>query len=348
MDLLKDRKNSHIDICLKDSVDYSGAAQSSFSQFRFEHDALPEVDKKSIDLSITLFGKKLAAPLIIGAMTGGTDKALEINQRLAVAAEHCGVGMALGSQRKMLEDNSVTRSYDVRKFAPRLPLLFGNLGAVQLNYGVGLKEVQKLIDLVSCDAFNFHLNPLQEAIQPEGDTNFSGLVSKLQNMVPRLSVPCLFKEVGSGISEATALKIRSIPVAGVETAGSGGTSWSKIESLRTQNSIQKSTGELFAQWGVPTAESVQICRKVLSDKVVIASGGIRNGIEIAKAIALGADAAATALPILKAAEKSVEAAEEKILELIEQLRTAMFVTGCKNIADLKKTKLVRATDFTAI
>lgn len=343
-----DRKNSHLSICLEEQVEFTSGDANGFGSYRFDHDALPEINKSDIELDTVLFGKRLSAPILIGAMTGGTEKAAEVNRRLALAAEKCRVGLALGSQRKMLENPASRFSYAVRDHAPGLPLLIGNIGAVQLNYGVGLPELKRLVSEVGCDAFNFHLNPLQEAIQPEGDTNFAGLIPKLQSVLPQLGVPVILKEVGSGISETTALKIQKLPLAGIETAGVGGTSWSKIESLRTQDRIQKSTGQLFARWGVPTAESVVVCRRVLPHLTVIASGGMRNGIEAAKSIALGADAAAFALPMLKAAEKSVDAVIEEISRVIEELRTAMFVTGCKNLSDLKKQTLRRVQDFTAV
>jgi isopentenyl-diphosphate delta-isomerase len=327
-----DRKDSHLSICLEEDISFSA---NGFSKFQFEHDALPELDYSRIDLSVALLGKRLSAPLIIGAMTGGTERTGEINRRLALAAEHCQVGFALGSQRKMLEDKKAIKSYQVRDFAPKLPLVFGNLGAVQLNYGVKASQIRELIDQVGCDAFNFHLNPLQEAIQPEGNRNFAGLISKLIETIPELQVPVFLKEVGAGISLRTARKMKSIPFHGIETAGAGGTSWSKIEALRTQNPQAAKTGILFAEWGTPTAESVLHCRSEFPDRIVIASGGIRNGIEIAKAIALGADAAATALPILKAAEQSVEQAIEAIETLKTELKTAMFVTGMGSIQELR-------------
>ncbi|HTP25629.1 MAG TPA: type 2 isopentenyl-diphosphate Delta-isomerase [Anaeromyxobacteraceae bacterium] len=343
-----DRKDSHLALALEERVEFPSDDASGFGALRFDHDALPEIDRSEVRTEIELLGKRLATPIIIGAMTGGTPRAGEVNRRLAQAAERCGVGFALGSQRKMLLGPSTRASYAVRDAAPGLPLLFGNLGAVQLNYGVGTAQVRHLIEEVGCDAFNFHLNPLQEAIQPEGDTRFAGLVPKLRAIVPEMGVPVLLKEVGAGVSETTALKIRDIPVAGVETSGVGGTSWSKIESLRTADPIQRSTGELFARWGVPTADSVAICRRILPDRVVIASGGIRNGIEVAKALALGADAVALALPLLRAGERSVDAVVDVLARITEELRTALFLTGCRAVGELRHRRLVRVRDLTAI
>ncbi len=342
-----DRKDSHIVLCLEEEVEFRSGFANGFAGLRFDHDALPEIDKAHVSTEIALLGKRLAAPLVVASMTGGTPRAGELNRRLALAAEACGVAMGLGSQRKMIGDPSLRATYAVRDAAPRLPLLFGNVGAVQLNYGVGAREVRGLVESVGCDAFLFHLNPLQEAIQPEGDTRFSDLLPKLREVAPQVGVPVLLKEVGSGISRTTALKIRDLPVAGVETSGVGGTSWSKIESLRTSDPVQRSTGELFARWGVPTAESIAVCREVLPDRVVIGSGGIRNGIEVAKALALGADAASLALPILRAAERSVDDAILAIRRVVEELRTAMFVTGCRTVPELRLRALLRARDLTA-
>ncbi|HEX8910590.1 MAG TPA: type 2 isopentenyl-diphosphate Delta-isomerase [Anaeromyxobacteraceae bacterium] len=342
-----DRKDSHLTLCLEDEVELGSDGASGFAGLRFDHDALPEVDLAAVSTESTLLGKRLAAPLVVGAMTGGTARAGELNRRLALAAEACQVGMALGSQRRMIQDPSSRGSFAVREAAPGLPLLLGNLGAVQLNYGVGVAELRRAVEDVGCDGFLFHLNPLQEAIQPEGETRFSALVPKLREVAPALGVPVLLKEVGSGISRTTALKLRDLPIAGVETAGVGGTSWSRIESLRTTDPVQRSTGELFARWGIPTAESISICRAALPDRVVIASGGIRNGIEVAKALALGADAVSLALPLLRAAARSVEEAVLALRRVVEELRTVMFLTGCRSVAELRRRPLTRARDLTA-
>jgi isopentenyl-diphosphate delta-isomerase len=344
--LLEDRKNNHLSLCLENHVEFPSLGANGFASLRFEHDALPEINKSEINLSVTLFGKKLSAPILIGAMTGGTSRAGEINKRLALAAAECGVGMALGSQRKMLKDLSSRSTYAMKEVAPELPLLIGNIGAVQLNYGVDRSQILSLIREAGCDAFAFHMNPLQECIQPEGDLNFSRLVPKLKEIIPQLGVPVLVKEVGSGISETTAMKLRELPLAAVETAGVGGTLWSKVESLRASEKIRRQAGELFARWGVPTAESIITCKKILPDLKIIASGGMRNGIEAAKAIALGADAAAYALPMLKAADISTDAVIEAIEQIKEELRITMFLTGSKDIEALKKAQLRRATDFT--
>ena len=342
-----DRKDSHLHLALERQVEFPAGDATGFAALRLEHDALPELDLEEVDVSTTLLGKRLAAPLVVGAMTGGTPRAGEVNRRLAAAAARCGIGFCVGSQRKMLAEASTRATYAAREWAPDLPLLVGNVGAVQLNFGVALDEVEALVAGIGADALALHLNPLQEAIQPGGDTRFSALVPKIRAIAAGLRVPVLLKEVGAGISERTALKIRALPVAGVETAGVGGTSWSRIESMRTGDPIQRALGERFTRWGVPTAESVEICRRVLPDRVVIASGGLRSGIEVAKAIALGADAAAVALPLLRAAERSVDDAVAAISLLVAELRTAMFLTGARTVAELRTRRVLRARDLTA-
>jgi isopentenyl-diphosphate Delta-isomerase len=342
-----DRKDSHLELALEREVEFPQGDATGFGALRLEHDALPELDLDEVDPGTTLLGKRLSAPLVIGAMTGGTARAADMNRRLGVAAARCGIAFALGSQRRMLADAATRSTFAVREWAPELRLLFGNIGAVQLNYGVGLPELERLVADVGADALSLHLNPLQEAIQPGGDTRFSALLPKIRAVAAGLGVPVLLKEVGTGISETTALKVRDLPVAGVETAGVGGTSWSRIESLRTTDPVKRAVGERFTRWGIPTAESVAICRRVLPDRVVIASGGIRNGIEVAKAIALGADAAAIALPLLRAAERSIDEAVEAISRIVAELRTAMFLTGARTVADLRTRRLLHARDLTA-
>jgi isopentenyl-diphosphate delta-isomerase len=235
----------------------------------------------------------------------------------------------------MLENQEVDNTFQVKKFAPNLPLLIGNLGAVQLNYGADSRKIRDIIERTQCDAFNFHLNPLQEAIQAEGDRNFSNLIPKLKECIADLPVPILIKEVGAGISRTTAKKLKGLQIAGIETAGTGGTSWAKIEGLRRKDESGQNLGDLFARWGIPTVESLIICREEFPNLTIVASGGVRNGIEVAKAIALGADAVAMALPFLKEAEKSVEHAISAIQSVILELRTTLFVTGMSDLKELK-------------
>jgi isopentenyl-diphosphate delta-isomerase len=240
----------------------------------------------------------------------------------------------------MLEDQSAFASYDIREVAPSV-LLMGNIGAVQLNYGVTAPMLRELVARTGCDLLAFHLNPLQEAIQPEGDTNFKGLVRRIGEVAPALQVPVILKEVGAGISATTAQKIRRLPVGGVEVAGVGGTSWSRIEALRSTGRVRRETGEQLASWGIPTAESLVTCRRLLPDLPIICSGGMRTGLEVAKALALGADLTAMALPFLHAAQGGVDAVVLAIEQVVFELRTVMFVTGASSLEGLRTHAVLR-------
>ena len=338
---IRDRKDAHIDVCLEQDVSSSGLA-TGLSGYTLEYDALPELELSQVDLQTELFGRTLRAPLFVGAMTGGSDRAGEINQVLARAAARVGVGMALGSQRAMLVDPNLTRTYAVRDAAPDLPVLIGNIGAVQLNYGVSTADVARLAIAVGADAINFHLNPLQEAIQPEGDTNFSGLLERMAEVIPNLPVPALVKEVGSGLSLRTARKLAQLPIAGLETAGVGGTSWAKVESFRAPPaSVQAEVGVRLAGFGVPTAASIRACRAALpEDRLVVASGGIRTGMDVAVALALGADVVALAQPLLAAAVESEDAAVHALESIIYELTVICFCTGAKSVAELRGVRVI--------
>jgi isopentenyl-diphosphate Delta-isomerase len=337
---LEGRKNAHLDLCLDEDV--GSNASTGLGGFSFEYDALPEVDLADVDLSCEVAGKPLKAPIVIGAMTGGTTRAGEINRRLARAAERCGVGLALGSQRAMISKPELTRTFVVRDVAPDLPLLFANVGAVQLNYGVTAADIDRAVVDVGADVVNFHLNALQEAIQPEGDTNFVGLAAKLADTIPALSVPAFAKEVGAGIGPKAAAKLAALPLAGVETAGVGGTSWAKVESYRAPAaSAQAEVGRRLAGFGIPTAKSIPICRAAFGPcRTVVASGGIRTGMDIAVAIALGADVGALARPLLEAANESEEAAVAVLEALIYELRVICFCVGARDLAGLRDATLV--------
>ena len=344
-----DRKDSHLAICLNEDVDYSTRKdqRSGLEGYQFEHLALPELDFRSITTDTKLFGRALRSPIIIGAMTGGTKTTDALNRRLAAASEAHQIPFALGSQRKALEstDKQIWSSFAVKKWNPKIPLLFGNIGAVQLNYGIDADKIERLVDYCEIDVLNIHLNPLQEVIQPEGNTNFLGLLKKIEKVATHLNrrfkLPVVLKEVGSGISKTMARRLNQLPIAGIETAGVGGTSWSKIESLRSQSDKLYIAGSIYAQWGISTADSVVAVKSMVTNKTVIASGGIRNGLEVAKCLALGADACAAALPFLKAAQKSENELQEFIDGFNYQLRIAMFLTGSQNLNELKKQKLLK-------
>ncbi len=336
------RKDAHLDVVLNEAVVPSGPSVG-LGGYTLEYDALPEIDLEQVDLAVTVLGRRLTAPIVIGAMTGGTSRAGEINRTLARAAAKVGVGMALGSQRAMIVKPSLAPSFAVRDAAPDLPLLFGNVGAVQLNYGVDAAAVREALEAVSADALNLHLNALQEAVQPEGDTRFSGLQEKIASLADALDVPVLAKEVGAGIGERAAAKLAALPLAGVECAGTGGTSWAKVESFRGDpRSAQAETGRRLEGFGIPTAESIRICRAAFGDRLVVGSGGVRSGMDVAVALALGADVVALAKPLLEAASESEEAAVRVLEALIYELRVICFCTGARNVAELRDVPLRRA------
>lgn len=338
------RKSDHIRISLQEDVN-SKYISTGFERYRFEHCALPEFDLEDIDVSTTFLGKRLSAPLIIAPMTGGTPEARVINERLAEAAQAAGIGMGLGSQRAAIEDPTLEYTYQVRHVAPDI-LLLANLGAVQLNLGYGPAECCRAVEMVEADALVLHLNPLQEALQPDGDTRFSGLLSRIEAICRELPVPVVVKEVGWGISEQVARKLASAGVAAIDVAGAGGSSWSQVEMHRAMSSWQRDVAAAFSSWGIPTVESLLMARRGAPGVPIIASGGIRDGIQIAKAIALGATACGVAAPFLHAATRSASAVMELITVLVNQLRIAMFAAGAPDIRALARTPLVPAYGYT--
>lgn len=333
------RKVDHIRINLEKDVQFPRLT-TGLERYRFLHQALPEINLSDVDTSVNLFGKKLTAPIVISSMTGGTDMAHRINQHLAQAAQAQGVAMGLGSQRAAIEKPHLAYSYQVRNVAPDI-LLFANVGAVQLNYKYGAAQCQQAVDMIEADALILHFNVLQEAVQPEGDTDFAGLLTKVEQVCKNVSVPVIAKEVGWGFSEQNARDLANAGVAAIDVAGSGGTSWSEVEYHRAPTSFHARVAASFADWGIPTADAVQYAVKGAPNASVIASGGLRDGIDIAKCIALGAIAGGIAGPFLKAADESVEAVDQLIREISTQLRIAMLCSSAKTIADLQKTPLLR-------
>lgn len=307
---------------------------NGLERYRFSHCCLPELDWNEITLKTTFLGKQLLAPLLISSMTGGTEQAGIINQRLASVAQHYKIAMGVGSQRVVVEKPQVASTFAVRSRAPDI-LLFANLGAVQLNYNYGLDECLRLVDLLQADALILHLNPLQECIQPKGDTNFRGLLDKINQLCSKLPVPVIAKEVGNGISAPMAKKLLAAGVTAIDVAGAGGTSWAKVESERAGNAQQRRMGMTFADWGLPTAECITSIRTTAPEVPLIASGGLRDGLDVAKAIALGADIAGLALPFLQAADQSEEAVYALVEVLIAEITTALFCTGNATLKDLK-------------
>ena len=332
-----ERKADHIRVNLEQDVN-SGLI-SGFQSLRFEHNALPELDLDEIDLSQELLGRRLAAPLLISSMTGGTPQAGEINRNLAVAAQNAGIAMGLGSQRVAIEDAALAGTFNVRGLAPDV-LLFANLGAVQLNYGYGADEAQRAIDMIEADALVLHLNPLQEAVQMEGDTNFGGLLAKIEDLVASVTVPVIAKEVGWGISASVATRLVEAGVAVIDIAGAGGTSWSQVEMHRAAEQRQAELASRFVDWGIPTAEAVREVHAALPEVPIIASGGLRTGIDLAKSMALGARLGGMAGPLLRAAAESTDHVSELVEDTLRELRVCMFATGSRDLDSLRSAKLL--------
>ncbi|NEU79803.1 type 2 isopentenyl-diphosphate Delta-isomerase [Nostoc sp. UIC 10630] len=329
----QNRKADHIRICLEEDVQ-SHQITNGLERYRFTHSCLPELNHDDIDISTAFLGKHLGAPLLISSMTGGTEQAAMINQRLAQVAQHYKIAMGVGSQRVAVEKPQVADTFAVRKYAPDV-LLFANLGAVQLNYKYGLDECLRVVDILEADALILHINPLQECIQPKGDTNFRGLLDKISTLCSKLPVPVIAKEVGNGISAAIANKLIAAGVAAIDVAGAGGTSWAKVESERAENPLQRRLGKTFADWGLPTAECITTIRAIAPNVPLIASGGLRHGLDVAAAIALGADIAGLAMPFLQAAAISETAVAELAEVLIAEITTALFCTGNTTLYNLK-------------
>ncbi|HEY1975759.1 MAG TPA: type 2 isopentenyl-diphosphate Delta-isomerase [Candidatus Baltobacteraceae bacterium] len=327
------RKADHLRINVEEDVGAKGVS-AGFDAYAFEHQALPEIDLDEVDTSCELLGKKLNAPLLVSCMTGGTPEAQRINATLAQVAEAFGLAMGLGSGRALIENPGTLPTFDVRPFAPNV-LLLANLGAVQLNKGYGVDHCRRLMELLQADALVLHLNALQEALQPEGDTNFRGLLAQIATLCKTLGAPVVVKEVGWGIGPTTVRALLDAGVAGIDLAGAGGTSWSEVERYRIDETWRARVAGAFAGWGIPTTECIVNARSVAPSETIIASGGIRNGIDVAKAIALGADAAGIAGPFLRAAEAAIDEARDYARELIETLRIAMFCTGARTVAELR-------------
>jgi isopentenyl-diphosphate delta-isomerase len=339
------RKSEHIRINLEEDVTSRGVS-TGFERYCFVHCALPGIDLKDVDTSIDLLSKRLAAPLVISSMTGGTPEAASINCRLAEAAQDAGIGMGLGSQRAAVEDPSLGQTYRVRHLAPDI-LLLANIGAVQLNYGYDPDQCRAVVEMVEADALILHLNPLQEALQPDGNTGFAGLLPKIEAVCRALAVPVIVKEVGWGISEQVARWLADAGVAAIDVAGAGGISWSQVEMHRAGTEHRRRVAAAFSDWGIPTADSLLMVRQGAPELPVIASGGIRDGIEIAKAVALGAAACGVAGPFLRAGSESTAAVAELIGVLVDQLRVAMFAAGAHDIAMLRRTPLVLTENVNA-
>lgn len=335
------RKAAHIKISLNQNVQARNVT-TGFEDLNFIHRALPEIDKQKIDLSTTIFGHKFSAPLIVGAITGGTQEATKINATIAEAVEELGLGMGIGSQRAAIEDVKLEKTFTVaRKRAPTA-FLIANIGGVQLIDGYGLREVRKAVKMIEADAIAIHLNALQETAQPEGQTNFEGILEKISEIAEESDKPVIAKETGAGIAAEEAKKLEAAGVKGIDVSGAGGTSFAAVEYYRARrhrNSFQRRLGEIFWDWGIPTVVSiVEVSQTV--NVPVIASGGIRNGIDVAKSLALDASLASFSQPILEAAVKGVKETCDILSLLINELKNAMFLVGADTVQSLRRTPIV--------
>lgn len=330
------RKGEHIRINLEKDV--SSSRTTGLERFHFKHEALPELNLSDINLQTQVLGKQLNVPLLISSMTGGIEEAHQINLKLAEAAQAEGIAMGVGSQRAAIEDPSLAATFQVRQVAPDI-LLVANLGAVQLNYGYGIEQCQRAVDMIEADALVLHFNALQEAVQPEGDTNFAGLLGKVEQVCRKINVPVIAKEVGWGFSSETARRLADAGVAAIDVAGAGGTSWTQVEMYRAETEFQRQLAAAFRGWGIPTADSIMQVKQAAPQLTVIASGGLRSGVDIAKCIALGASIGAMAGPFLKAADVSTEQVIELIQRTKREIQVCMFAAGIADIQQLGQTQL---------
>ena len=331
------RKRRHIDVCLDDRVNYSGVT-TGLERYRLPYNALTQTSLARVDLSTHFLGKPLRAPILVGAMTGGAELSATINKNLAEAAQVLGIGMMLGSQRIMLDSalgEQAASSFAVRDVAPDV-LLFGNIGLAQLTLAA-VDEISHALERVGADALAVHTNPLQEAVQRDGDSDFSGSMERLHQVAAALEYPILLKEVGHGIGTAAISELigqaGDAPVAAIDVAGAGGTSWSRVEQLVRYGEVRFPD---LADWGIPTARAIVEVREVLPAVPLVASGGIRTGMDAAKALALGADVVAVARPLLAAAIKSTAAVVDWLQRFIDELRICLHGAGAADILSLRR------------
>lgn len=337
--MLEQRKTEHLRINLERDVRFPRLT-TGLEAYRFVHHALPEIALDEVDLATSFLGKRLRLPLLVSSMTGGTADAQRINLHLAEGAQATGIAMGLGSLRAAIEAPHLLDTFRVRHLAPDVPL-FANLGAIQLNTGFGLEECQRVVEMVEADALILHLNPLQEALQARGDTNWRGILGKIETVCRRLEVPVVAKEVGWGISASVARQLVEAGVAAIDVAGAGGTSWSQVEMHRARTERRRRLCAEFADWGISTADALIGVRQALPQTPLIASGGLRNGMDVAKVLALGADLGGLAGPFLQAANVSAQAVADLAGEIADVLRITMFSLGIADIETLKRTPALR-------
>jgi isopentenyl-diphosphate Delta-isomerase len=341
IEIIKQRKRDGIEIPLNNDV--QAKTTSTYLEYvKLIHNALPELDYDEIDISTTFLKRKFSAPLIIDSMTGGAPEAARINGRLGELAEKYGFAMGLGSQRAGLESKELAETYSIaRKNAPSA-FLIANIGGAQLAKGLTIDNIKKIIDMIQADALIIHLNPLQELIQPEGEPKYKGVFSKISEISGALDVPVIVKEVGAGISKEVAVKLEVAGVSAINVAGAGGTSWAGVEKLRAEasnNDLKIHLGEIFWDWGIPTATSLIEVKKTVKVPI-IASGGLRNGMEMAKCIVLGASMCAMAYPFLLKAAESKEELFNFADTVIAELKSTMFLIGTMNLSLLKSSRYI--------
>jgi isopentenyl-diphosphate Delta-isomerase len=341
IEVIKQRKKEGIDIPLQKNV--QAKTTSTYLEYvRLVHNALPEVDYDDIDTSMTFLGKRFSAPIIIDSMTGGTDEATVINGRLGELAEKYGFGMGLGSQRAGLKSEELAATYSIaRKNAPNA-FLIANIGGAQLSKGLTVDEAKRIVKMIGANALVVHLNPLQELVQPEGEPRYKGVLGQISELAKTIDIPLIVKEVGAGISKEVAIKLEMANVSAINIAGAGGTSWAGVEKLRAESlkdDLKKHLGEMFWDWGIPTAASLIEVRRAVK-LPLIASGGLRNGLEVAKCVALGASMAAMAYPFLQTAAQSRESLFAFADTILTELKSTMFLVGAKNIAALASSRYI--------
>jgi isopentenyl-diphosphate delta-isomerase len=339
--MLERRKSEHLQINLEKDVSFP-RLRTGLDRYRFTHNALPEISLEQVDTTTTFLGKQLRLPLLISSITGGTADARRINYHLAEGAQAAGIAMGLGSLRAALETPHLAETFHVRALAPDI-LLFANLGAAQLGTESALEACQKAVDLTEADALIIHLNPLQEALQSNGNTDWRGILSRIEHVCRHLEVPVIVKEVGWGISDDVALRLAGVGVSAIDVAGSGGTSWSQVEMHRARTRRLRQLSEQFADWGIPTAESLIEVRTALPEMPIVASGGLRSGMDLAKVLALGANLGGVAGPFLQAANKSAADVASLAQEIGDVLSTVMFCLGIRDIDSLRDRSLLRST-----
>ncbi len=337
---IEKRKQRHIRLSLEENV--QADIGTGFEDVRLIHRALPEIDLADVETGTELFGRRLSSPLIISAITGGTDYARELNEILATVAEEYGIGIGVGSQRIAIENPSVENTFSVVREKAPTSLVLGNIGCPQLSLGWGVDEARRSVEMVQADALAIHMNPLQEAVQVDGDTNYSGVIEKVGEVVEGVDVPIVMKETGCGIAHEEAEKLEKVGVEGLELSGTGGTSWAAVEyhiAKEEGKRDQEHLGEAMWNWGIPTAVSLVETSQTTGLKI-IASGGMRTGVEMAKAIAMGAEAVGIARPFLEKAVEGPEALSAHIEDILLEFKTAMFLVGARNVDELKRVPVV--------